>query len=1018
MDIKNLTKYFRQSLIDSERLSPTDKDLLPVLGKNKFQNPKANYIAIDNSIWLNGYMDQNLSSEIISNKQVTGKPELTEIELVLFPRVDLLLSRGGEKDRRKRQVLLPLVIFVRLNKDGELKPSNKSPWIPREWLGPTQSAVEPIGELAVLDDFFTQNPYEGIESWQQLVDYSTDMLCYVIGVHKNKIKKNNNQADVSLFDLEVHPEYQLNNQCIFQTEMMVIGAKAKMLKVLDRLIELKQMPKLYECFCSQSSPELEKYHDIGFHSTLAQKHIGQMTGEFPLSGKQRNALHHFFKLNNGEILAVNGPPGTGKTTLIRSVVSNLWTQAALDETEPPLIVATSNNNQAVTNILESFAKVDEEGLNAHLKGRWLPEINSYGLYCCARGKANEKNPYMYLGPNGEGCMERWHTLEYLNCAVKHFMSKAKAWYGNNSLTDIVQTKKILHKALKKTQLAITDGIKKLDDFQQQKQSIIKSYGSIEALNQEIENNNHYLNELEKEYGCIKICLDEIYQLWDARSLWIGLMMWVPPVRKKEQRKTARFLNNCDIHLDSYKDKVVEAWFIKKLQNQKEKLNTIQQDIDRLSQLKKSYELSSDNLNKWIHKYQPKELFSKSLPDMVNEINDRVLRFTLFKLATHYWEARWILELKAFFHNKDSDKKSPAKVLRKLKRFAKLTPCFVSTFYMVPSTFMGGAYHDNIWKDIPLFSEIDLLIVDEAGQALPEVSSASFSLAKRALIVGDTDQIEPVWNVPGSVDRGNLKSFDLLHDEIQYNSFWLQSGLLASSGNLMRVAQRQSRYHQFHELQRGLYLTEHRRCYDSIINYCNELVYKGILEPLRGEPEYKSFWGTMSMVPVLSDSQSFGGSRGNIIEARQIANWLTIHYHRIVRYAKHANPKLEEKDDSYVLRLSVGIVTPFSKQARLIRSELYKQGLNGLTVGTVHSLQGDERFVVIFSSVYGENDHSTGKFYDSGPNMLNVAVSRAKNVFIVFGHPEIFGTTNRSSPSGILRSKLELLDNDYENKDIY
>jgi superfamily I DNA and/or RNA helicase len=89
--------------------------------------------------------------------------------------------------------------------------------------------------------------------------------------------------------------------------------------------------------------------------------------------------------------------------------------------------------------------------------------------------------------------------------------------------------------------------------------------------------------------------------------------------------------------------------------------------------------------------------------------------------------------------------------------------------------------------------------------------------------------------------------------------------------------------------------------------------------------------------------------------------------------------------------------------------LEEEGISDLTVGTVHSLQGDERLIVIFSSVYGENDRSVGKFYDNGPNMLNVAVSRAKDSFIVFGHPNVFGVTNAGAPSGILRSNLVDLD---------
>ena len=112
---------------------------------------------------------------------------------------------------------------------------------------------------------------------------------------------------------------------------------------------------------------------------LAKQHVGQMSGEFPLSVKQRNALHYFIEQKPGEILAVNGPPGTGKTTFLRSVVANLWTQAALNQSEAPLIVATSNNNQAVTNILESFARIEETGLDECLKGRWLPEVRQLWL---------------------------------------------------------------------------------------------------------------------------------------------------------------------------------------------------------------------------------------------------------------------------------------------------------------------------------------------------------------------------------------------------------------------------------------------------------------------------------------------------------------------------------------------------------------------------------------------------------------------------------------------------------------
>lgn len=401
-----------------------------------------------------------------------------------------------------------------------------------------------------------------------------------------------------------------------------------------------------------------------------------------------------------------------------------------------------------------------------------------------------------------------------------------------------------------------------------------------------------------------------------------------------------------------------------------------------------------------------------MPERVAELNDRYYRFRLFKLASHYFEARWLKETKTFVESHNEDKKSPIKLLRKLRRYAKLTPCFVSTFYMLPNTFMAGKYKDKNWIDLPQLNEIDLLIVDESGQALPDVSAASFALAKKALIVGDTDQIEPVWSIPASIDRSNLALFDLLVNDNDYER-WLDSGLLASSGNVMRVAQRQNNNHQFEHLQRGLYLTEHRRCFDNIISYCNDLVYQGMLEPQRGNNKENLPWGAMALYPVYSPSQSFGGSRGNPGEAKVIANWLKAQSQTLLAYAKLHDAKYQNMTDAEVLRQNIGIITPFKQQASLISNALRKKGIEGLTVGTVHSLQGDERLIVLFSSVYGENNKGSGKFYDAGTNMLNVAVSRAKDSFIVFGDPNVFGVNAAGSPSALLRQRLVLINAELE-----
>ena len=166
---------------------------------------------------------------------------------------------------------------------------------------------------------------------------------------------------------------------------------------------------------------------------------------------------------------------------------------------------------------------------------------------------------------------------------------------------------------------------------------------------------------------------------------------------------------------------------------------------------------------------------------------------------------------------------------------------------------------------------------------------------------------------------------------------------------------------------------------------------------------------MAMQAVSSPSQSFGGSRGKPGEAKAIVQWLVAEQDALLSYARLREKKYCEVDDATVLSKILGIINPFSKQADLIRSELRAASIEGGTAGTVHSLQGDERLAVLFSSVYGKNNKDSGKYSDAGPNMLNVAVSRAKDLFIVFGDPNVFGVITAGSPSGLLSQRLVLLE---------
>jgi len=381
-----------------------------------------------------------------------------------------------------------------------------------------------------------------------------------------------------------------------------------------------------------------------------------------------------------------------------------------------------------------------------------------------------------------------------------------------------------------------------------------------------------------------------------------------------------------------------------------------------------------------------------------DLIDMRQRFELFRLATHYWEGRWLLSMEAELAEivSSATKRGRSTLVPRWQRRMMLTPCAVSTFATLPSKLSYTRRDGSEWINEYLYDFIDLLIIDEAGQALPEVAGATFALAKRALVIGDTKQIEPIAAVPRAVDVGNLRKAGLLDADAGIQSL-AATGLCSTSGNAMRLAQEACHVSPWPDLEPGMWLFEHRRCYDEIIEYSNALCYKGKLRPRRGSAPIDTHLPPLGYVHVDGKAVRDGNSRANTTEAQTIAAWIS------------ENRKPLEQKYKMPIEQIVGIVTPFGAQVREIRKSCSVQkiavsGPAGITIGTVHSLQGAERPVVIFSSVYSK--HADGGFIDSSPSMLNVTVSRAKDSFLLFGDMEVLANATPGSPRALLSKFLD------------
>ncbi|MCV4731745.1 hypothetical protein OFB80_28055, partial [Escherichia coli] len=107
--------------------------------------------------------------------------------------------------------------------------------------------------------------------------------------------------------------------------------------------------------------------------------------------------------------------------LVLSIIATQWARAALEKSEPPAIIATSTNNQAVTNIIEAFGKDFSQGTGA-MAGRWLPELKSFGAYFpSSTRKAEAAKKYQT-----EDFFNQVESKEYVEDALLFYLEKAKA----------------------------------------------------------------------------------------------------------------------------------------------------------------------------------------------------------------------------------------------------------------------------------------------------------------------------------------------------------------------------------------------------------------------------------------------------------------------------------------------------------------------------------------------------------------------------------------------------------------
>jgi len=305
--------------------------------------------------------------------------------------------------------------------------------------------------------------------------------------------------------------------------------------------------------------------------------------------------------------------------------------------------------------------------------------------------------------------------------------------------------------------------------------------------------------------------------------------------------------------------------------------------------------------------------------------------------------------------------------------ALLPDLWASLFLVVPLVSTTFASVNRMLGKLPPES-LGWLLVDEAGQAVPQAAVGAIIRTKRAVIVGDPIQIEPIVMLPNTLTDAICRQFGV--DPEQYS---------APHTSVQTIADAASAYTtefstRFGSRTVGVPLLVHRRCSEPMFSVSNKIAYSGLMVSAKVEnrSDIRGVLGPSRWIDVAGSGED---------------KWCTQEGDEVVRMLRQL-AQAGVASDLYV-------ITPFVIVADRLRSTIRETGvIQGWVddewrwinerVGTVHTAQGREAEAAII--VLGApNPSQTGARNWAGgrPNILNVAVTRAKEVVYVVGNRKLW-----------------------------
>ncbi|MEH2112030.1 AAA domain-containing protein [Nostoc sp.] len=677
-------------------------------------------------------------------------------------------------------------------------------------------------------------------------------------------------------------------------------------------------------------------------------------GAFPThapTNSQSTALKH---AQSEPITVVQGPPGSGKTTLILHVIAQQVVNRALSLIETGkninnLTVVSSTNNKAVDNVIEKLDKFFKNEL-FYLKGGNKNNIQS------SSGAIEQLRQAIDFLQKNSFDEQLYNSLKQSIKAIKFEILAEESKYLELRHQRDLDEKRHQHLSEKIQTLR-----KYLDEIIA---AIIPFQRGARALSEYNKLPIQAYRTIEKHFNKAESLLSEGRLIW-----WVRLWRWL--TGKTEERILRDVNSVCQSAIaqtsgtsfpieppSTRADLIQQARLVRERIDKADELKNVQQILEQKYNDRDNTKRQSDDAFKEFQILEvilatPLENFYASFHQNFHDKHQE-----LFKLS-------WQFLNQQALYNKDRGKqtlelyssvlsgyrKDKDRMAENLDEHIK----YLSLIFPVITTTLP-----SVRNMLPWIGEcVDRTIVDEAGMIDQHKTFPLLVRSRKAIIVGDPLQIEPIINL-SQQRRDNYRQTAFLGrglTEIDYHRYSPEEEYSATTYHRAAGASGED-----NDQGHGIFLKEHYRCQLSIIQYCNAITNYDL--EIKTEP-----------VNSLLDSHLIAYDvEGNIHNNANEEEVTAVC--EIIQHLLKQGYSLED----------IGVISPFNVHAAVLKERLKNKfpKLDSKAVGTIHTFQGSEKRVIILSTKVCRPQDNV-YWINKRPNLLNVAVSRAKELFILVGN---------------------------------